>query len=253
MKNIKKWLAAAGAGLAVIAMTAVALPAGTVSAASAQHGAGPGGQQDTYLADALGVTVDELTSAYTAARAAAIEQAVADGLLTQEQADSLNSGTGRFGGRGFGPIGKGADDQGALLAEQLGITVDELQAAQTTANDARLAAAVEAGQITQEQADMMQAQHALRQYLSQEDVQASLQSAYTDAVQQAVTAGAITQEQADAILSNSNGFGQFGGMRGHGRGFGGMHEFRGPAHDGTAPSGTFLRPGVSPSTSGTNL
>ncbi len=252
MKNIKKWLAAAGAGLAVIAMTAVAMPTSTVSAASAQHGAGPGGQQDTYLADALGVTVDELTSAYTAAREAAIDQAVADGLLTQEQADSLNSGTGRRGGRGFGPIGEG-DDRGALLAEQLGITVDELQAAQSTANDARLAAAVEAGQITQEQADMMKAQDALRQYLSQEDVQASLQSAYTDAVQQAVAAGAITQEQADAILSNSNGFGPFGGMRGHERGHGGMHEFRGPAPDGTAPSGTLLRPGVTPSTSGTSL
>ena len=57
MKNIKKWLAAAGAGLAVIAMTAVAMPAGTVSAAAAQNGRGPGGQADTYLADALGVMI----------------------------------------------------------------------------------------------------------------------------------------------------------------------------------------------------
>lgn len=129
MRNIKKWLAAAGAGLAVIAMTAVAVPVSTVNAASAQHGAGPGAQNDSYLADALGVTVDELTSAYSAARLAAIDQAVADGLLTQEQADSLNNGTGRPDGRGLGPIGQSKDEQDALVAEQLGITVDALQAA----------------------------------------------------------------------------------------------------------------------------
>ena len=233
MRNIKKWLAAAGAGLAVIAMTAVAVPVSTVNAASAQHGAGPGGQNDSYLADALGVTVDELTSAYSAARLAAIDQAVADGLLTQEQADSLNNGTGRPDGRGLGPIGQSKDEQDALVAEQLGITVDALQAARTTANDARLAAAVEAGQITQEQADQMKAQEAFRQYLSQDDVQAQLQSAYSSVVQGAVTAGVITQEQADTILSNNNGFGHFGDMPGMGGRHGGPRGLSGP---GTAPT-----------------
>lgn len=231
MKNIKKWLAAAGAGLAVIAMTAMAMPAGTVSAAAAQNGRGPGGQADTYLADALGVTIDDLTTAYTAARVVAIDQAVTDGLLTQEQADALKSGAGRIDDRGLAPIGQNKDAQDALLAEQLGITVDQLEAAETTANDARLAAAVEAGQITQEQADQMQAQDAFRQYMNQADVQAQLQAAYTSAVQGAVQAGVITQEQADTILSNSNGFGRFGEMPGFGdgHGFGGRHGGRGGA------------------------
>ncbi|MEZ4770094.1 MAG: hypothetical protein R2844_16890 [Caldilineales bacterium] len=229
MKNIKKWLAAAGAGLAVIAMTAVAMPAGTVSAASAQHGRGPGGQTDTYLAEALGVTVDELTSAYTAAREAAIDQAVADGTLTQEQADALKSGAGRIDGRGPGPVGLDRDAQEALVADQLGITVDELQTARTEANDARLADAVAAGEITQEQADAMQAEQALRDYLNQDDVQAQLQAAYTSVVQGAVDAGVITQEQADTILSNmENGFGRFGEMPGFGGRHGGPRGFGGP-------------------------
>ncbi len=249
MKNIVKWLAAAGAGLAVIAMTAVAMPAGTVSAAAAQHGRGPGGQADTYLADALGVTVDDLTAAYSAVRVAAIDQAVTDGLLTQEQADALKSGTGHIAGRGLAPIQQNKDAQDALLAEQLGITVEQLQAAETTANDARLAAAVTAGQITQEQADQMKAQDAFRQYMNQTDVQAQLKAAYTSAVQGAVQAGVITQEQADTILSNSNGFGRFGEMPGFGGRHGGRGGFGGPGMQ--LPSGQ--QPQNAPASTGGSL
>lgn len=248
MKNIRKWLAAAGAGLAVIAMTAMVMPAGTVSAASAQNGRGPSGQNDTYLADALGVTVDELTSAYTAAREAAIDQAVADGTLTQEQADALKSGDGRIDGRGVGPVGLDRDAQEALVAEQLGITVDELDAAKTEANDARLAAAVAAGDITQEQVDAMEAQQAFRDYLNQDDVQAQLQAAYASVVQGAVDAGVITQEQADTILSNTNGFGHFGEMPGFGGRHGGPRGFGGPGAapaDGQQPQNDAVLSGLS--------
>ena len=75
----------------------------------------------------------------------------------------------------------------------------------------------------------MRAQDAFRQHMNQADVQAQLKAAYTSAVQGAVQAGVITQEQADAILSNSNGFGPMGGMRGFGdgHGFGGRHGGRG--------------------------
>ena len=47
------------------------------------------------LADALGITVDELNAARDAARDAALDQAVAEGLLTQEQADAIRNGEGR--------------------------------------------------------------------------------------------------------------------------------------------------------------
>ena len=73
MRNLKKWVAVAGAGLAVLMLTVVALPAsaaGTVSAPVAHRG-GPmgGGANDTYLAEALGITAAELQTACRILRA----------------------------------------------------------------------------------------------------------------------------------------------------------------------------------------
>ena len=84
------------------------------------------------LADALGITVEELEAAYETARTAAIEEAVDQDLLTQEQADQMlawgGSKRGWFGFRGFGcgPKGMSNDtiDEEALLANALGISVD---------------------------------------------------------------------------------------------------------------------------------
>jgi hypothetical protein len=178
---------------------------------------GPDGDHDELLAEALGISVEELQAAQEEAAAAAVEQAVAEGLITQEQADRLQErGLGRF--PGLGRIGgDSAIDLQALLAEALGISVEELQAAQESVRATVLAQAVEDGRITQEQADLMQAREAIQSYLAER-----MQSAYADAVQQALDDGAITQEQADALLSNQpsfmgrNGFGGHGGF--HGRG-----------------------------------
>jgi hypothetical protein len=193
------------------------------------------------LADALGITVDQLQAAYETARTAAIEQAVDEGLLTREQADELlvwgPGGMGRrFTPRRRADIRQEIDGQ-ALLAEALGITVDELQAAREEANQAALAQAVEEGLITQEQADALVARRELQAYLNRDALLAEalgmtvdeLQAAYdagktmTDlmaerdldaatvrtrieaareaALAQAVEDGVITQEQADKIGS----------------------------------------------------
>jgi ribosomal protein S20 len=119
------------------------------------------------LADALGITVDELQSAFDQARTAAIEQAVEEGRITREQADEMlvwgglgGKGFGGFVGRmgrGFKGISDSAIDGNALLAEALGITVEELDAARETANQAAIDQAVKEGLITQEQADQMRA------------------------------------------------------------------------------------------------
>ena len=174
--------------------------------------------QPQLLADALGITVDELTSAQHAAQEAALAQAVEQGLITQEQADAILANApedGRWiGGHLLGHGAEGAIDGQQLLADALGITVDALAAAQETAYDAGLAQAVADGAITQEQADLMKAQRAFRDYTA-----AQQQTAYAEEIAAAVEAGAITQAQADLLSSNQGAFGH-GGMRG-GHDFGG--------------------------------
>lgn len=177
-------------------------------------------RSDELLAGALGITTDELNAAYLEAANAALDRAVAEDLLTQTQADNLRqrleaaSGNGfpfHLGGRGFGLFGSDTIDSEALLAEALGITTDELQAAYDDAEVAALAQAVEDGQLTQEQADLVAARRALQEYW------ATQQQTYEDIVQGALDAGAITQEQADLLLENQQSLG--------GRGFGVREDF----------------------------
>ncbi|HRQ41196.1 MAG TPA: hypothetical protein PLD25_25035 [Chloroflexota bacterium] len=191
--------------------TAPTMPGGFGSG-HGRPGFGGKGMDEEALAAALGITVEELEAAQTAVRAAQIEQAVADGLLTQEQADQLAQGGGGFHLRGGLMVG----DQGEALAEALGITVEELQAAQAQVRADELAALVAAGTITQEQADLMLARQAVQNYVDQDALQAAVQSVYETAVAEALSAGAITQAQADALLSNlGDGFGGLG-IGGHG-------------------------------------
>ncbi|MFO7682645.1 MAG: hypothetical protein R6X34_21620 [Chloroflexota bacterium] len=238
------------------------------------HGAA-WGDQGAYLAEALGITAEELEAAQTAVRTAqmetAVAQALADGLITQEQADAILAGEGQpFGMRGFGMERNGRLDQSdhkELLVAELGITVEELEAAQATAREAALAQALADGLITQEQIDMMAAAQALRDYidhdailaealgvsagevtaakdagtlrdliqasgLTAEEIGAALQTAHETALAQAVADGVITQEQADS-LQTMPGSGGLGGMRGGGHG-GNMPDggMRGGGHHG---------------------
>ena len=115
---------------------------------------------DQLLADALGddVDVEDIKAAYETARAAALEQAVKEGLLTEEQAERMQD----FGGFGRKAFAFGRDpknfatdaiDEEALLAEALGVSVEDLQKAREEANQAAVAQAIKEGLITQEQAD----------------------------------------------------------------------------------------------------
>jgi len=194
----------------------------------AGRGRGFDGVNDEYLADALGITVDELSAARQEAREAALAQALEQGLITQAQADSLKSdGTAfPFGGRWCDWLVENGIDYDTFLADALSISVEELQAARLTAVNARIDQAVTDGKLTEEQALLMKARHALS---NNQKFQDSMQSAYEAAIQQAVDDGLITQEQADLLLERAaqldlrglGGPGMFGGShRPHG--FGGF-------------------------------
>ena len=260
MFKIKKFsMIAIGALLVTLALGLVAFaPIDNVSAAAPEDGfnhgrrpggfrpAGPGGDQ--ALADELGISVEELQSAHQVVQVAALEGAVADGKLTQEQADQIVASD--FSGpRGrFTPRGGEAD---TLLAEVLGISVDDLQAARQRVQVAAIDQALADGKITAEQVAMMEAHQALQNYMQkdemiakalgitvdeldaakgdsqripdlmeelgieQEDFEANMQTLREEMLEQAVQDGVITQEQADQMLEND-----FRGGRGPGgRGF----------------------------------
>ncbi len=199
------------------------------------------GAENTYLAEALGITVEELQAATEVAWQNGIDQALEQGLLTEAQAEWLKERS--FGVRGRGSLlgdwlgENNAMDMEALLADELGISVEELQAARSEAAEASLQAAIDSGDITQEQADLMRARQALmgtidrgaleaqalgmtveelqaareegkfipelieEQGLTQEEFQEAVQAAYEQMVDQAVADGVITQAQADLLLS----------------------------------------------------
>lgn len=150
-----------------------------------------------YLADALGITVEELETALENAREAALGEALAEGLITQEQYDGVQA---RQALREF-------VDREAIMAAMLGVTVEEIEAARA---DRTLHELVEAAGLTRD------------------EMQAAMQAAHEAAVAEAIEAGVITAEQAEA-LQNGPGFGGPGGHgpRGHGQGGSG-----GPRGDG---------------------
>lgn len=200
---------------------------------------------DELLAAELGISAEALHEAMAEAHAAARAQAEQDG-------------DGHFRGRHHA-----ANEQyQALLAEALGKTVEELEDAQAASKAAYLAELVEAGIVTQEQLDMMEAKRALGEMIdpeallaealgielaelkaareagdslrellgerSFEEFAAATMAAYEAAVLQAAADGVITDAQAEAILNNGFGFG-----RGHGHGFGHGHGYD-PHHGGPA-------------------
>jgi hypothetical protein len=152
------------------------------------HGRGGGADEDA-LAAALGVTVEELQAAREQAQAERLAQAVADGTLTQEQVDSMQAMR----------AVKEYIDKDAILADVLGLTVEELEAAH--------------------------ADGTLRELLSDINIdptamQEQMQAATEAAVAEALAAGDITAEQAELISEQiANGAGmmdKFGGQHGPG-------------------------------------
>ena len=150
------------------------------------------GQTLFDIAAAHNLTQADVQAAMQAAHEAVINQALADGAITQAQADAMLAHTPGMGGPGgpggwFGPGRGDPAVHDAALADTLGLTVEQFQAER------------DAGKTL--------AQIAEEQGVSLDDVQAAMQTAREAEIQQMVADGTITQAQADAMLANTPGIG----------------------------------------------
>ncbi|MGB9640381.1 MAG: hypothetical protein ACPL4H_05675 [Anaerolineales bacterium] len=246
-------VAALGVGAVTISKASAMVGSTTTWNQTDRMGKGPGwgvGQNDEALAQALGISTSELDAARQKAKEAALAQAVEKGLITQTQADQLqnNQFAFPFGGRWADWLSQNGIDFNALLADALGISTDELQAARQKAMDIEIDQALQEGKLTQEQADLIKARRALA---NNSDFISAMKTAFQNAVQAAVKSGVITQAQADALLKNleQNGWRGMGGLDGAMPslgGFGGRHHPGGGARFGGLPGVPPVTPTVTP-------
>ena len=254
-----------------IAALALAIAAGSFALAGAL-GAGPAaaegdgddrgahhdrGDHDkgAALAEALGVTVEELEAAKRQVALDRIDAAVADGELSEERADALREAVESGEGRGHGFHGHGfgwhddEGDEGAAFAEALGVTVEELEAAMREVALDKIDAAVESGRLGEERAEMLREAIESGEPFERErferghrgrgfgfpkgdfdgfglgfgDMDADeLRQAMFDRLDAAVEAGMLSAEQADALrtlIESADG----DGWRGFGFGGRGFH------------------------------
>jgi hypothetical protein len=170
-----------------LAIGVAALGGGGIAYAAAQSGSDPRAAFEADVAKRLGVTQDKLDEALKGAAADQVDRALADGKITEAQADELKqriqSGNGpAFGGPGFfggsklhAPLGPGGPLEGAVsylglteaqlrdalasgksladVADDEGKSVDGLKSAIIDAATSRLDAAVKAGDLTSSQRD----------------------------------------------------------------------------------------------------
>ena len=151
------------------------------------------GKHLPQLAEEQGVDMETVKAAMKAEATRQVNQAVADGTITQAQADRIlrRIENGRGPGHGPGCGGRHGDRQGgpefmdqdamkAVVAQTLGLSVADLDAAK------------EAGKHLPQLAE--------EQGVDMETVKAAMKAEATRQVNQAVADGTITQAQADRIL-----------------------------------------------------
>jgi hypothetical protein len=206
------------------------LNVGSIVQRSIEGHPGVPGDFNQFLADELGISVEELQAAQEEAFNAGIQKSVEKGLITEEQAEAIKSH--QFGfKRGFiqgfklGRLsaGKGFDNS-ALLAETLGIEVEEMIKARQALREyldpqemLAQALGVDVDQLEAYREEGKPMSEILDELgLTPTEVREAQQAAFENALQDAVTDGVITQEQAD-LIQNSHSGADRGGFFGHGR------------------------------------
>lgn len=176
-------------------------------------------EMKALIAAELGVTVEELDAAHAAVMETMLAQLVEDGVITQEQLDEMLAMREL---RGIAQDIFNRDDAQAVIAETLGLSVEELVAARDEGT--RLP------ELAEEQG------------IDMETLMTAVDEARTAAFDQAVADGLLTQEQADLLLSQRGP--RFGG---HGRPGGpGMHG--GPRGGNFGPGNGNFAPQTTPDT-----
>ncbi|MDP9236123.1 MAG: hypothetical protein M3P30_01765 [Chloroflexota bacterium] len=240
----KQWAIALGGALAV-----VVVGAGVVMAQTPAPGSGTNGPSFLdRVAQKLGIDTGKLHDAIKGARTDQIDEAVANGDLTQKQADNLKNkiqnapngggfgfpGPGkrefRPGGKGVFGFGFGLGDAGQKFADFLGISTDQL-ATELHADGATLATVAGA--------------HGK----SRDDVKALITSTAKTQLDAAVANGDLTQKREDEALSNLNS--HLDELLDHGPGKGGPRGFRLPFGRPGAPRDPNVTPSA-PNQSGTS-
>lgn len=188
--------------LVIVLASAAVRPASAApqQGSALQSGGGFGdGVTAEELAEALGITLEELEAAQEAAYNTAIDEALDEGLITARQAERLREfgAAFPFGRRLLGWLSQNGIDLDAHLAQALNITPQELQEARSRAILARIDRAVEAGRISEDQAEYLRGRYILS---TSESFRQAIRSAVEGAIAQAVEDGLITQSQADAVL-----------------------------------------------------
>lgn len=170
------------------------------------------GQTVLELAEAQGMTEEEVEAALQAAAEERVQQALADGKITEEQADAMLE---RVANAEFPWLDQTFDRNPLVdgLAEFLGMTSDELKAAR------------EDGQTLEEILES--------QGKTMDELKAYAQEKAEERIQQALADGKITQEQADAMLERmaDGGFPRPGQPFGDYRPAEGLAEFLGMTSD----------------------
>lgn len=191
---------------------------------------GPGAS-DEDLAAALGISVEDLNAAQEDAFMSAVDAALESEYITASQAETLKAGNGSFRTlfRYLNKTERAEFDQDLYLAEALGISESELEAAYDAIKQARIDQLVADGIITQAQADLQAAYAALRQSTTFAE---SMKQAITEAINAEVAVGTLTQAQADLLIANLDEMPMRFGMGVRGlrdwEGFGGMDVYRLP-------------------------
>lgn len=217
------------------------------------------GQRMPEILEELDLEPSDLREAMQEAFEDAVKEALDDGAINDEQAEFLleKSAEGRAVGepgglRGWGKPGPDSQiDFEALLADQLNISVEQLQDARQKAQESAVNQALEDGLITEEQAALIEARRELRGYfdpqavieqilgvstdelkeahadgkrvpeileelgLEPSDLRDAVQEAFNNAVQEALSDGVIDENQAESLLKTP-----FGGHGSGGRGLG---------------------------------